>query len=77
MMISDELGALIKGNFAHEPTFEQEMVVAKWEEFLLSRNPHTLFRLKGDAGTGKTSLIAALVKTLIQLKQPVMLLAPT
>ena len=77
MMISDELGALIKGNFAHEPTFEQEMVVAKWEEFLLSRNPHTLFLLKGYAGTGKTSLIAALVKTLIQLKQPVMLLAPT
>jgi exodeoxyribonuclease-5 len=33
--------------------------------------------LKGYAGTGKTSLISALVKTLLQLKQPVMLLAPT
>lgn len=76
-MISDELGALIRGNFAHEPTKEQEMVVCKWEEFLLSRNANSLFLLKGYAGTGKTSLVAALVKTLLQLKQSVMLLAPT
>ena len=76
-MISDELGALIRGNFAHEPTNEQELAVCKWEEFLLDRNPNTLFLLRGYAGTGKTSLVAALVKTLLQLKQPVMLLAPT
>lgn len=76
-MISDELGALIRGNFAHEPTNEQELAVCEWEEFLLNRNPNTLFLLKGYAGTGKTSLVAALVKTLLQLKQPVMLLAPT
>ena len=76
-MISDELGALIGGNFAHEPTKEQNLVVYKWEEFLLSRKPNTLFLLRGYAGTGKTSLVAALVKTLLQLKQPVMLLAPT
>jgi exodeoxyribonuclease-5 len=77
MMISDELGALIRGNFAHEPTFEQKMVISEWENFLLSRNSHSLFLLKGYAGTGKTSLVAALVKTLLQLKQHVMLLAPT
>lgn len=76
-MISDELGALIRGNFAHEPTNEQKLAVCKWEEFLLDRNPNTLFLLRGYAGTGKTSLVAALVKTLLQLKQPVMLLAPT
>ena len=76
-MISDELGALLRGNFAHEPTKEQNLVVCEWENFLLSRNANTLFLLKGYAGTGKTSLVAALVKTLLQLKQPVMLLAPT
>ena len=76
-MISDELGALIRGNFAHEPTNEQKMVISKWEDFLLSRKANTLFLLKGYAGTGKTSLVAALVKTLLQLKQSVMLLAPT
>ena len=77
MTISDDLGALIRGNFAHEPTNEQELVVCKWEEFLLNRNSNTLFLLRGYAGTGKTSLVAALVKTMLQLKQPVMLLAPT
>jgi len=76
-MISDDLCGLIRRNFAHEPTNEQYLVVRKWEEFLLSRKPNTLFVLKGYAGTGKTSLVAALVKTLLQLKQSVMLLAPT
>ncbi len=76
-MISDDLCGLIRRNFAHEPTNEQYLVVRKWEEFLLSRKPNTLFLLKGYAGTGKTSLVAALVKTLLQLKQSVMLLAPT
>ena len=52
-MISDELGALIRGNFAHEPTNEQELAVSKWGEFLLDRNPNTLFLLRGYAGTGK------------------------
>jgi exodeoxyribonuclease-5 len=77
MMISDDLCGLIRRNFAHEPTNEQYLVLEKWEEFLLNRNSNTLFLLKGYAGTGKTSLVAALVKTLLQLKQHVMLLAPT
>ena len=76
-MISDDLCGLIRRNFAHEPTNEQYLVLEKWEEFLLNRNSNTLFLLKGYAGTGKTSLVAALVKTLLQLKQHVMLLAPT
>lgn len=76
-MISDDLCGLIRRNFAHEPTKEQYLVLGKWEEFLLNRNSNTLFLLKGYAGTGKTSLVAALVKTLLQLKQSVVLLAPT
>ena len=76
-MISDDLCGLIRRNFAHEPTNEQYLVLGRWEEFLLNRKSNTLFLLKGYAGTGKTSLISALVKTLLQLKQPVMLLAPT
>ena len=76
-MISDELGALIRGNFAHEPTKEQEMVICKWEEFLLSRNANSLFLLKGYAGTGKTSLVAALIKAAPYLIIKTLLLAPT
>ena len=46
-------------------------------DFLFSRKSEELFLLKGYAGTGKTSLIGALVKTLDQLDQKCILLAPT
>lgn len=36
-----------------------------------------MFLLKGYAGTGKTSLVGALVRTMKMLKQRVVLLAPT
>ena len=46
-------------------------------EFLMSRRGMELFLLRGYAGTGKTTLVGALVKTLVQLNQPVVLMAPT
>ena len=44
---------------------------------MLSRQGDALFLLRGYAGTGKTSLVGALVKTLDRLQQRVVLLAPT
>ena len=76
-MISDNLEAQIVRNFTHEPTKEQKNVIQKWSSFLLSRKTDEIFLLTGYAGTGKTSLVGALVKTMRQLQQPVMLLAPT
>lgn len=46
-------------------------------EFLLSRDAYACFMLKGYAGTGKTSLVSALVRTMKMLQQRVILLAPT
>lgn len=46
-------------------------------DFLMSRHGMELFLLRGYAGTGKTTLVGALVKTLVALKQPVVLMAPT
>lgn len=43
----------------------------------MSRRGMELFLLRGYAGTGKTTLVGALVKTLVALKQPVVLMAPT
>lgn len=77
MAISEDLGALIRENFTHNPTKEQEKAISLLSDFLLSREGDTLFLLKGYAGTGKTSLLAALVRTMQQLQQRVMLLAPT
>ncbi len=77
MAISEDLGTLIRGNFAHNPTKEQEKVISLLSDFLLSRERDSVFLLKGYAGTGKTSLLAALVRTMQQLEQRIMLLAPT
>ena len=76
-MVNTYLGQQIKTNFPYKPTFEQENVVKKLADFLFSRQTENLFLLKGYAGTGKTSLIGALVKTLDQLEQKCVLLAPT
>ncbi|WP_455673544.1 ATP-dependent DNA helicase [Phocaeicola sp.] len=76
-MINNYLVQQIKGNFLYKPTFEQEKAVKSLADFLISRQSDSVFLLKGYAGTGKTSLIGALVKTLDQLQQKCILLAPT
>ena len=76
-MINNYLVQQIKSNFSYKPTLEQENAVKKLADFLYSPQKDKLFLLKGYAGTGKTSLIGALVKTLDQLQQKCVLLAPT
>lgn len=69
--------SLVRDNFGHIPTPEQECVMEASCRFLLSRDGDGIFLLKGYAGTGKTSLVGALVRTLQQLGQRFCLLAPT
>ena len=76
-MINNYLVQQIKGNFLYKPTLEQEKAVKSLADFLFSRQQDSVFLLKGYAGTGKTSLIGAVVKTLDQLQQKCVLLAPT
>ena len=45
--------------------------------FLYDADPRSLFLLRGYAGTGKTSLVSALIATLPQLRVNTILLAPT
>ena len=45
--------------------------------FLYERDPRSIFLLKGYAGTGKTSIVSALIQTLPQLRVDTLLLAPT
>lgn len=76
-MITDELTFRIRQNFPYMPTPEQDGAIRSFVNFLTDREPHVLMILRGSAGTGKTSLAGAIVKTLVQMKQKVMLLAPT
>ncbi len=76
-MINNYLERQIKENFPYQPTPEQEIAVKYLSEFLLSSRNKVVFMLRGYAGTGKTSLVGALVRTLDKLKQKSVLLAPT
>ncbi len=64
-------------NFGFEPTNDQRAALKGLSGFCLSTNASEVFLLKGYAGTGKTTLIKTLVKTLPTYKRKTMLLAPT
>lgn len=76
-MINEYLEKFIKGIFPYEPTLEQNVAIGKLAEFMASPRTDVVFILRGYAGTGKTSLVGALVKALDQLQQKSILLAPT
>lgn len=76
-MIIDELKYKILQQFGFPPTQEQAHALEVFAEFLTDRNPHAVMILRGSAGTGKTTLSGAIVRTLKEIRQKVMLLAPT
>lgn len=76
-MIIDKLTLLIRHSLGFAPTGEQDVAVDTFARFLTDRNGRTVMIMRGSAGTGKTSLAAAIVRTLVKLGQKVVLLAPT
>ncbi|MCL2247407.1 MAG: AAA family ATPase, partial [Lentimicrobiaceae bacterium] len=77
MLSKSEFLTLFRAQVPHEPTAGQEAALFKMVDFLYKRDPKQLFILKGYAGTGKTTLISALVRVFAQLKKRTVLLAPT
>ena len=69
--------ALIMDNFGFQPTQEQEIAAKMMSEFIFDRAQDTVFLLRGYAGTGKTTLVGALVQALDQLQQRTVLMAST
>ena len=76
-MITDELIYQIRQSFGLTPTAEQENAMRVFAGFMADRDAHAVMIMRGSAGTGKTSLAAAIVKTMMRLQQKVVLLAPT
>ncbi len=76
-MLSDFLSKKILEHLPFEPTDEQERLIEKLSKFLMSRNSDEVFVLNGYAGTGKTSVVGALIKALTEFKQKTILMAPT
>lgn len=74
--ITDLQGDLLR-NFPHQATAGQIQWIHQVAGFLLERDPHQLFVLKGYAGTGKTSLLKTLIPSLTKYNRKAVLLAPT
>jgi len=64
-------------NLDFQPTLGQEDLIRELGGFLSSEDLQEIMLVKGYAGTGKTTLVKSLVKTLSSLKQKSVLLAPT
>ena len=72
-----EFISLILDRFGFEPTADQMNALQCFGQFLASRDEMPMMLMRGSAGTGKTSLVAAMVQTLVSLHQKVVLMAPT
>ena len=76
-MINEELKHRILQSFGFTPTADQLHAVEVFARFMTDRDERAVMILRGSAGTGKTSLAGAIVRTMQELRQKVSLLAPT
>ena len=76
-MLYDALAAQAIRHLPYTPNEQQSELLTRLSRFVLNGRDTELFLLTGYAGTGKTSLVGALVKALDELKFKTVLLAPT
>ena len=76
-MIGDELKYRILQSFHLTPTAEQTAALRVFADFMTCRDSQAIMVLRGSAGTGKTTLAAAIVRGMMALKQKLVLMAPT
>ncbi|MDG2343276.1 MAG: AAA family ATPase [Flavobacteriales bacterium] len=76
-MTSQKLQENLEKKFPFTFTKEQKEIVGSIADFATSISTRSIFLLKGYAGTGKTTLISALVKSLPSVAKRSVLLAPT
>ena len=77
MLSRDEVYRMLNRSFGFEPTEGQATALRHLTAFLLSQKKNPTYILRGYAGTGKTSLVTAIVKTLPVLGMQFVLMAPT
>lgn len=76
-MLNDEIFQLISQQFGYPFTPSQQQAATLLSHFVTTPRSDAACILRGYAGTGKTSLVGALVKVMRMLKRDVVLLAPT
>ena len=76
-MIADELTYMIADSLGFRPTDEQLAAMRTFAGFMTDRSDRVLMIMRGSAGTGKTSVAGAMVRTMRRLGCKVVLMAPT
>ena len=76
-MIADELKYRIRSAFGYEPTAEQQGAMDVFATFMADSRMMPVMVMRGSAGTGKTTLAAAIVKAMLSMGQQLVLMAPT
>ncbi len=76
-MLNDHLARLLNEYLGFRPTPSQEKAIGALSSFISSKDDQSVFLLGGYAGTGKTTLVRALVETLSRQRIRPVLLAPT
>jgi exodeoxyribonuclease-5 len=76
-MLKNYILSQLNANLDYSPTKGQENLLAQLSEYITGQDTDKVFMIKGYAGTGKTTIVNTLVKTLAALKIQSVLLAPT
>ena len=76
-MKSKKLQESLRLRFPFTPTSEQDNLITDIADFVSTIGNRSIFMLKGYAGTGKTTLVSTLVKSLPVLGKRSVLIAPT
>ena len=76
-MLENFITSRIQAQLPFEANEQQILLLEALGAYLMSTDKNKLFLLKGYAGTGKTSVVSALVRALNELKQKTVLMAPT
>lgn len=76
-MLEKHIKNKISDNLLFTPTHGQSELISLLAKYISENNEDKIFLIKGYAGTGKTSIINAFVKTLDEFKIKSHLLAPT
>lgn len=77
MVSKENIIALTERELGFKPIPGQKEVISRLADFIANLSERDVFILNGYAGTGKTSVMGALVRSLSQLRIPTVILAPT
>jgi exodeoxyribonuclease-5 len=72
-----QITAVLLAHLRHQPTMGQRDLAERLANFMVNSSTGDTYIIKGYAGTGKTTMVSALVKTVSALSARAVLLAPT